>query len=330
VILGTFVLQNPPPGQDNSQFQQLIQLFFLDNIFQSWWFNSLLALMALSLGLVLIKRKPFRMTQAGFLFSHLGVILILIGGLVGRIFGTEGFIELHEGKSADAYQRVENGYFVNSQEDLGFQLKLDDFQVDFYEGKYKLYAYIQDSEIQNYRSVASYDITESNVEKIPGSNTVFEIARVETIQKKEHGHIHEFPLLTLLVKTPSGVQEEKLTYDVERPLFVEGGKFALLIDKRDGEVREYRSVASIIDNGQVIRKATIAVNHPLKYAGFSFYQSNYKPEDLTYSGFQVIRDPGLGTVYTGAAMLCLGVIWIFYITPAYIRGKRKEGQNVVG
>ncbi|MCI0414457.1 cytochrome c biogenesis protein ResB [bacterium] len=97
VISGTLVIQNPLPGQSIQAYGKLssvIHFFFLDQLFQSWWFNLFLALMVMSLALVLIKRKPFRVTQAGFLFSHVGVILILIGGLIGRIFGTEGFIEL--------------------------------------------------------------------------------------------------------------------------------------------------------------------------------------------------------------------------------------------
>ncbi len=143
----------------------------------------------------------------------------------------------------------------------------------------------------------------------------------------------EVPLLTILLKTPAGVNEEKLTYDPEKPLFAEEGKVAIVIDKRDGDVKEYRSVASIVEKGRTLRKETIAVNRPLKYAGFSFYQSNYRPEDLTYSGFRVVKDPGLKTVYAGAGMLCLGVIWIFYITPSYIRARRRkeqEGQDVTG
>ncbi len=191
VILGTFVIQNPPAGQATQMYGKLspvMHFFFLDQLFQSWWFNLLLAVMALSLALVLIKRKPFRFTQAGFLFSHSGVILILIGGLIGRIFGTEGFIELQEGKSAAEYQTMVDGNMTDSQEKLGFELKLNDFQVDFYDAKYKLYAYSLDPKIQDYRPVASYDIVKAKAEKIPGTNTVFEIAQIEKTKYVETGH----------------------------------------------------------------------------------------------------------------------------------------------
>jgi hypothetical protein len=145
----------------------------------------------------------------------------------------------------------------------------------------------------------------------------------------------DVPLVTLLLQTRSGIVQEKLTYDPEKPLFLEDGKLALVLDKREGEVKEYRSIASIVAQGREIRRANISVNHPLKYAGFSFYQSNYNPDDLTYSGFRVVKDPGLPVVYLGSGILCFGVIWIFYLTPAIIRAKRrqqneKENENVRG
>jgi len=90
---------------------------------------------------------------------------------------------------------------------------------------------------------------------------------------------------------------------------------ALVFEKKAGEPRAYRSKVSVLDGGKVTKEATIAVNAPLSYGGYDFYQSDWRSEDLSYSGIKVVRDPGLGLVYAGMIMLSAGVLFVFYIRP---------------
>jgi cytochrome c biogenesis protein ResB len=66
------------------------------------------------------------------------------------------------------------------------------------------------------------------------------------------------------------------------------------------------------------------VNDPLSYKGYSFYQSNYRKEDPTYSGILVVRDPGLPVVWAGFVMVCAGVIFAFYARPRIL--ERRSGH----
>jgi cytochrome c biogenesis protein ResB len=70
--------------------------------------------------------------------------------------------------------------------------------------------------------------------------------------------------------------------------------------------------------GEVVKEATIAVNAPLSYGGYEFYQSDWRASDLDYSGLKIVRDPGLGLVYAGMIMLSAGVIFVFYIRPRIV------------
>ncbi len=45
----------------------------------------------------------------------------------------------------------------------------------------------------------------------------------------------------------------------------------------NGMPKTYRSQVSLLENNQVVRHATIEVNHPLTYKGVTFYQSSYHP-----------------------------------------------------
>lgn len=51
----------------------------------------------------------------------------------------------------------------------------------------------------------------------------------------------------------------------------------------NGMPKTYRSLVSIMEDGQVVQKAKIEVNHPLTYKGVTFYQSSYQP----YQSYQV-------------------------------------------
>jgi hypothetical protein len=98
------------------------------------------------------------------------------------------------------------------------------------------------------------------------------------------------------------------------PLELPDGKSILTYELRN-EVKDYRSRLAILEGGRKVLEKTIEVNDPLSYNGFVFYQSNYRKEDPTYSGLQVVRDPGLPLVWAGFLMLCAGVIVIYYAKP---------------
>ena len=54
---------------------------------------------------------------------------------------------------------------------------------------------------------------------------------------------------------------------------------------------------------------TTAVNHPCAWRGYHFYQSNYDPLRGEYSVLKVVRDPWIGFVWVGIALLTIGACW---------------------
>jgi hypothetical protein len=98
------------------------------------------------------------------------------------------------------------------------------------------------------------------------------------------------------------------------------GKTVLSYERKE-EVKEYRSRLSVLAGGRPVTEKTIEVNDPLTWGGWSFYQSNYRREDLTYSGIQVVSDPGLPLVWAGLFAMCVGIAFIYYIRPRMLRPK---------
>ncbi|MBV9617965.1 MAG: hypothetical protein JO201_02030, partial [Verrucomicrobia bacterium] len=61
------------------------------------WFNAWLVLLGINLTASALSRWPWKKHHSAFLITHLGIITLLIGSLIGRIFGVEGTITLFKG-----------------------------------------------------------------------------------------------------------------------------------------------------------------------------------------------------------------------------------------
>src|SRR5438067_1047825 len=62
------------------------------------WFNVWLVLLGANLTASAFSRWPWKKYHTAFLITHLGIITLLIGSLIGRIFGVEGTITLFKGE----------------------------------------------------------------------------------------------------------------------------------------------------------------------------------------------------------------------------------------
>ena len=62
------------------------------------WFNLWLVLLGANLACSAFSRWPWRKHHLAFLITHLGIITLLIGSLIGRIWGVEGTITLFKGE----------------------------------------------------------------------------------------------------------------------------------------------------------------------------------------------------------------------------------------
>ena len=63
------------------------------------WFNAWLLLLGANLTVSALSRWPWKKYHSAFLITHLGIITLLIGSLIGRIFGVEGAITLFKGEA---------------------------------------------------------------------------------------------------------------------------------------------------------------------------------------------------------------------------------------
>ena len=77
-------------------------------VYRSWWFNGLLALLAVNIGAAALTRWPWKRKHVGFVITHAGLIILLGGCSAAFHYGTEGMMELHEGQPPANVVRVED------------------------------------------------------------------------------------------------------------------------------------------------------------------------------------------------------------------------------
>ena len=66
-------------------------------VYRAPWFDLWLILLGANLTVSALSRWPWRKHHVAFLVTHLGIITLLTGSLIGRIFGIEGTMTLFKG-----------------------------------------------------------------------------------------------------------------------------------------------------------------------------------------------------------------------------------------
>ena len=463
IALGTVIIQGSHPKQFARHYGPswsfgLLGLGF-DDIFHSLWFGGLLVILAISLILVAVKKGNRRPHRWGHVLVHLGIVLIVLGGLVGYFWGFKGIINLHEGQTADSAVAMKWGMPVGERRNLGFSIRLDDFEIEQYAPEYRFYMYerstgshqalqsfgtkrasewvslgVEDFEFRLVQSYPDFYMQVELEEAPPGQGlpglqietgkgkkstrlplmagvsgrdtTNFapkgpwlrfvwdppseqELSSFWTTQAKDPAY--ELPQKTILVvgknrevweldrnkvfhrtsllnttegsipgmqhtrfriidsarevrtpatrsntwQNPVAMIEVRRAAGPPRTFFLfANGKPLLLPDERtvlsfgrkpDG-VKAYRSHLAVLGGGNKVFEKTIEVNDPLSYGGYRLYQFDYRREDPSYSGILAVRDPGLPWVWAGLVMICVGVVYIYYVAPRILRMNLSKGS----
>lgn len=184
--------------------------------------------------------------------THFSILAILIGGLIGGIFGFSTRMNIPEGKR------------LPIPGNDNYSIKLNDFSIDYYRDKFSLSLYEPEPEGRKYRFVKRVVIHSGEQKNYRGL-----ALKVIPRNGEEDNSSNE---LSLEAKRAG---ETKIVDIVENnQMIVLPGDYGAIFSYY---VKQYSSQVEIIDDrGKMVSKHTIQVNHPLKYGGVSFYQQRYK------------------------------------------------------
>jgi hypothetical protein len=124
-----------------------------------------------------------------------------------------------------------------------------------------------------------------------------------------------------LLKAPAGASATVRFGDATRPLPFTVALLDFDSQKYPGSsmAATYQSRVRVEDAQLGASEHLVAMNRPLHYRGYTFFQSSYAEGERMTSILAVSRAPGLPLVYLGTGLLTLGIAWMFYGKPWLLR-----------
>lgn len=244
----------------------------------------------------LYERGRFR--PLGPYLVHLGLLLILAGGLVGKFWGVEGRLPILEGETAQAFELGPQG-----EQPLGFQVRLDRFQVQFYE---------PGSAPKEFRSDLTFFIN--------GREETRRTCRVNepvtfgglTFYQSSYG---AQTTGAVRLKVCQGDDCEVMEVPFRRMVDLPQGKGQVMVVRLDGDLQGYGPAVQLaFRQGPghpqvfwVLKDHPEVADQPGPFR-FTLLAVPFK----FYSVFQVKRDPGVWWVYSGFVLLLPGFYLAFF------------------
>jgi cytochrome c biogenesis protein len=258
-------------------------------------------------------------TRLGVYITHLSILVILAGAIVGIFFGFNGWLPLGEGETSPvAYKNQDNAKIP-----LGFEIRCDRFEVDFYGESdmpkaYKSWLTV----LQDGREVMKKVITVNDPLKYQGI-TFYQSSFGPVPDSFDRG------ILTLQLISRDGKSEQ-----IQARL---GGQFTIPGTTITGHITNFSPALTFDQSGRPVTYDANMVN-PAIFVEFSglgqkplagwifkrFPQSWNLPDGskveflkfwgVQYTGLQVRKDPGVGIVYLGCILMALGLYITFFMS----------------
>jgi len=247
-----------------------------------------------------------RWTRLGFYLVHFSVILLLLGGLVGSMFGFDGFVQIPEGESVDRVRIGNPGLAVP----LDFKIRCDDFSVSFYDtGQPKEYR-SRLTLVKNDKTVMTKEIIVNDPLRYKGIN----------IFQSSYGAMAPKAITLVAKNSKTGDQYPvavKVGQNVSLPT---GGTLAIVDFKTNHPFGNMNLGETVICRFTPVDAEPVMVILPTRFPGFDkMRKGRYEftiqnIEHRYYTGLQVTKDPGVWMVYVSFILLIAGCFVTFFMS----------------
>ncbi|HUV04163.1 MAG TPA: cytochrome c biogenesis protein ResB [Armatimonadota bacterium] len=277
--------------------------------------------------------------------THLSILVIFAGAMLGNRLGFHGHTIIAEGDYTDSYLLQDNG----QKGDLGFRIALEQFTIE-HDKERNPTGYKSDLKVFEGGRLAARKVIDVNHPLTYKGVSFFQadygLSGLVMKITGPNGDTERFHVNVWTQDTPSGKQYcisgdpwsevklggRKLTIFVHNlaPDYIGGEQInasdmplnpAILIMAND-RFPEYKGLDAWS------RLGWLPVSHSAEYKGFRITLE----KAIDYTGLEVVRNPGLPIIYSGFGLMLLGVFISFYISHKVVRirvSPSKEGAAVV-
>jgi len=239
-------------------------------------------------------------TRLGVIIVHVSILVIFVGALIGEFYGYKASVMIPEGSYTDKV------YLSNKEHTpvpLGFKVRCDAFYLTYYDtgmpkeyrsdlvvernGKEVFERIIVVNEPMKYAGLTFY---QSSYQAIDGQFSI-------KLNNANTGAEQKF---IIMPRQENRWQQENITFgivDIDGPDWRGQYRYKIWFSDGRGTPSQFW-----VGEGQ-----TVAVKRPA-----ATYNMTVKTRFAT--GLQVVKDPGVWTVYTGCIMMIVGLIIIFFMS----------------
>jgi cytochrome c biogenesis protein len=248
-----------------------------------------------------------RFSRLGVYITHLSILIILIGGVIGSRYGFIGFMNVLEGETVDQiYLRGKRGDIPTP---IGFAVRCDDFSVTFYDlpGQEK---YVKDYTSQ----LTILDDGKEVMRRTIQVNHPLHYKGLAFYQSS-YGTLHDITL---------GVEWKNRK---ERTLVRALEGETVRIPNSNAMVRVLRFTPQVHNLGEGVQVALFTGNESPRsfwllkgssrfgeHGNQDFLLSFEGVTSREYTGLQVAKDPGVGVVWVGCGLMIFGLIVSFFFS----------------
>jgi len=338
--------------------QRDLGLFRAQQIFFSsfvWWWGFIplpgayptMGVVFIGLTLKLVLDSTWKNGKLGVWITHFGGLLLLLGGFLTAAFSTEGSVMIGPGQTANTFTQEhrlelavteqtgkENDQVVSfgpvwltpksilKTPNLPFEIQVDRFFSNSEPVKKAPGTPAGDSK----GFAAIFDLrpaAEPKGEEPSVAGIIFKVNATNPADASINGTyalFEDMPITQTLT-----TQNRHFTLEIRKartpfPFSLELVKFEKSFHPGTGMARAYKSTV-ILKDGNLSQKVIIQMNEPLRYKGYTFFQSSFieRPEgDITV--LSAVKNVGWTFPYISSIVMCIGLlIHLLIQTPKLIR-----------
>jgi len=265
-----------------------------------------------------------KFSRLGVPITHLSILIILTGGIVGSVYGFKGHVEILKGETVD---RI----FLGARDEeipkpLDFSVRCDDFKVTYYDPPGK------EKHVKEYTSFLT--ILKNGKEVLKKAVQVNHPLHYKGLAfyQANYGTIHDFTL---------GVQwrnkKEKATFKVPEGTTV-------TVPNSNGLIRILQYAPQIHNFGEGVQVVLFEPNQEPRtfwlLKAFPKFDEQRKDDFILsfegdspreYTGLSVTKDPGVWVVWIGCGLMIFGFIVSFFFSHqrVWVRIPKSSGGEIV-
>ena len=261
-----------------------------------------------------------RFSRLGVFITHLSILIILVGGLVGLRYGFHGFVNILEGESVDRI--FLRGKGVETPKPIGFLVRCDDFTMTYYDvpgkeryvkeyaslltilenGKEVLKKTVRVNHPLHYRGWAFYQSSYGALQEI-AIGVEWKSNREKAVLKALEGDTVPIPNSNATIRV--------LKYTPQVHAFGEGVQVVVF--------RPNQQPRSLwLFRGPSGRDQQKGEDFSLSFEGLLTRE---------YTGLQVAKDPGVWIVWFGSGLLIFGLIVSFFFSHQRVWARISKGEG---